>query len=135
MYVIFKVWKHFCSSIDALFAGTSGSVGNLISENDRNNTLKVFWELTSFRYFLNAVVLCFLFFCVQPIIEFWLGVNYFMDSSTFYLLLANFYVLQSRVSVDLFKDAFGLFQDTWAPMSEAIINLGISAAGNFHHKI
>lgn len=114
------------SLIDSLFSGTSGSVGNLIAEGDKKNILKVFWELTSFRYFLNGVFFCFMFFCVEPIIGFWLGEKYFMDKTTLYLLLANFYILQSRVSVDLFKDAYGLFQDTWAPISESIINLVLS---------
>jgi O-antigen/teichoic acid export membrane protein len=114
------------SLIDTLFAGTSGSVGNLIAENNKSNTLKVFWELTSFRYFLNGIMFCFLFFCIEPIIELWLEEKYLIEPFTFYLLLINFFILQSRISVDLFKDAYGLFQDTWASASESIINLILS---------
>lgn len=120
---------------DVMFVGITGSVGNLIAEGNIKNILKVFWELVSLRYFLTGALVCFMFFSVEPIISMWLGEKYIMDKTTLYLFLANFFVLQLRYPVDLFKDAYGLFQDTWAPTFESIANLIISVILGYYFGI
>ncbi|WP_339751686.1 hypothetical protein [uncultured Winogradskyella sp.] len=108
------------------FAGTGSAVGNLIAEDDEKNTTKVFWELMAVQFFIAGFFSLIMYFTMEPLIAIWLDEKYILAKTTLLLLVANFFIFQISSTVERFKNAYGLYQDTWAAATEALINLTIS---------
>lgn len=114
------------SFVDGLFIGMEASVGNLIAEGDTKKILKVFNELLCARYFLAGLCSIALFFTVSPFIRVWLGGQYVMGNTIIVLLSMHIFIQQARLTVDNFKNGYGLYGDVWAPIAEVIINIGLA---------
>ena len=112
--------------LDKIFDGSKASIGNLVAEGDKEKMMQVFWELTSLRFFLGAVTFTCILFLINPFITWWLGSKYLLDYDIILLFCALFFVKQIIQPVEAFKQAFGLYGDTWAPIVEGVLNLGIS---------
>ena len=110
----------------AMFAGLGGSVGNMIAEGNRPLILKVFKELFSSRFLAVMVSSICIWFLADPFISVWLGAEYLLDRTTLLLIIVIFFLGAMRAVVDTFINSYGLFQDIWAPVVEAVINLGFS---------
>lgn len=108
------------------FQGTGSAVGNLIAENNDNNTKKVFWELIAIQFFIAGFFSIIIYHVMDSFIILWLGEKYVLSSSILSLMIANFFMVQISSPIERFKNAYGLYSDTWAAAAEAIINLGIS---------
>ena len=114
------------SFVDGLFTGMEASVGNLIAEGNKERILKVFFELLSIRYFLAGVCSIALFFMASPFISAWLGKEYILPELIIVLLSLHVFIQQARLTVDNFKNGYGLYQDVWAPITEVVLYLGLA---------
>ena len=112
--------------LGALFAGLGASVGNMIAEGDRPLILKVFKELFSSRFLAVMVCSICIWILADPFISVWLGPEYLLDKMTLFLIIVIFFLGTMRAVVDTFISSYGLFQDIWAPVVEAVLNLGCS---------
>ena len=110
----------------AMFAGLGGSVGNMIAEGDRPLILKVFKELFSSRFLAVMVSAICMWILADSFISVWLGSEYILDKTTLLLIIVIFFLGNMRSVVDTFINSYGLFQDIWSPIVEAILNLGFS---------
>jgi O-antigen/teichoic acid export membrane protein len=108
------------------FAGTGSAVGNLIAEDDDKNIKKIFWELMAVQFFIAGFFSLIMYFTMEPFILLWLGETYILAKTTLILMIANFFIFQISSPVERFKNAYGLYSDTWAAAAEAIINLAFS---------
>lgn len=107
--------------IDSVFTGMEASVGNLIVEGNIHKTLNVFFELLSIRYFLASLCSISLFFIVPRFVGVWLGDEYILSTMVLTLMSIHIFIQQARLTVDNFKNGYGLYQDVWAPVSEVVI--------------
>ncbi len=114
-----------------LLQSTGASVGNLIAENNETKIRQVFWELMSFRFLIAGCVSFALWLLTEPFISLWLGDKYILPHHILLLLIANSFINHTRGTVDQFIEGHGLFYDTWAPITEIIINLTVSVIGGF----
>lgn len=112
--------------VDGLFTGMEASVGNLIAEGDINKIKHVFNELLSIRYFLAGLCSITLYFTVSPFINIWLGSEYIMSDCLVILLSLHIFFQQARLTVDNFKNGYGIYQDVWAPITEVIMFIGLA---------
>ena len=65
-------------------------------------------------------------------ISLWLGSEYVLPQHILYLIIINSFINYTRGAIDQFTYGYGLFQDTWAPIAEVIINLTVAiVAGHF----
>lgn len=72
-------------------------------------------------------VLCFTLYAITPqFISVWLGTKYILPQSTLMLMIAIMYVTVTRNTIDSYLFAYGMFQDIWAPIVEAVLNISIS---------
>lgn len=110
--------------VGVIFSGMGASIGSLVAENDKKHTLDVFWELLSSRIWVVGVVCYGLFVFMEPFISLWIGSEYVLNKSTFLLIILGAFVRMSRPIIDSFKEAYQLFGDVWAPVFEAVVNLG-----------
>ncbi|WP_179019470.1 lipopolysaccharide biosynthesis protein [Winogradskyella forsetii] len=112
--------------VNTAFAGTAAGIGNLVAENNKENTHKVFWEMMALRFYIGGVSVIVLYFVTEPFILVWLGDKYILSKYVLLLFLINMFIMQVRIPVDHFKDAYGLYQDVWAPVVQSVINLSAS---------
>ncbi len=120
------IFSHINNLLNSFFKGSGASIGNLVAENDKKNIDKVFWELMSLRYFIGGIVSISVYYLFELFITIWIGEKYILSQLVLILMVVNFLISQIRVPVENFKNAYGLFSDTWAPIAEIIINLIIS---------
>tara|TARA_R110002096_G_scaffold251769_1_gene444697 strand:+ start:1776 stop:3320 length:1545 start_codon:yes stop_codon:yes gene_type:complete len=112
--------------VKMVFSGTAAGIGNLVAENDKKNIEKVFWEMQSLQFFIAGFFGLCIYYLLEPFIVLWIGTQYILDKRVLTLMVAIFFIGQIRSPVEHFKNAYGLFSDTWAPAAEAILNLIIS---------
>lgn len=112
--------------ITKLFSGTNASVGNLVAENNAESIKKVFWEFMALRFFIASCTTIVLLKVFEPFIILWLGPKYVLASSTLVFFSINFFIQQIRQPVDVFIQAYGIYEDTWAPIAQSVINLSFS---------
>jgi O-antigen/teichoic acid export membrane protein len=112
------------------FLGSTGAgVGNLIAEGDRKRILQVFWELNSLRFVIAGFFAFALYHLIDPFITVWLGTEYVLPRSVLIIILANFFVSQYRGTIDQFINGYGLFHDTWAPVTTLAITVIVALIG------
>ena len=120
------IFMQLTSLVKMVFSGTAAGIGNLVAENDKKNIDKVFWEMLSLQFFIAGFFGLCIFYLLEPFIVIWIGAEYILDKNVLILMVAIFFIGQIRSPVEHFKNAYGLFSDTWAPAAEAILNLMIS---------
>lgn len=125
--VITKIGQLFSSILGSMEA----SIGNLVAEGNKQNILKVFWEITTIRHFV-AGFLCFsIYHLLEPFICLWLGAEYILSREILILLVLSIYIGTSRGSVDMFNATHGLFADTWTAWLELIMTIVITLIGGY----
>lgn len=110
--------------INVIFEGMGASIGNLVAENNKQHTLEVFWELFTSRLWIASLACFGLFISITPFITLWIGDKYLLSETTLILLIIGMFIRMSRSVVDSFKNAYQLFADVWAPITEACLHLG-----------
>lgn len=112
--------------MNALFNSLTAGVGNLVAEGNYSHIKNVFIELFSIRFFIVAVV-CFMVYALTPqFIELWIGEQYLLPNTTLIILTITLYISLFRFTVDTFINAYGLFQDIYAPITEGVLNISLS---------
>jgi hypothetical protein len=122
------------SLINALLNGVRAGVGNLVAEGDKKRIKAVFWELTSCRVWFASMVCFGLYLLSHSFIRLWIGEEYILEQSAFVALVVITFIGLTRAN-DAFLSAYGLFQDIWAPMIEAALNLGCSILFGYYYGL
>lgn len=126
-----KIGQLFTSVLGSMEA----SIGSLVAEGNKQNILKVFWEMTTLRHFI-AGFLCFsIYHFIEPFICLWLGEEYILSHNILILLVLTIYIGTSRGSVDMFNATHGLFADTWSAWTELFMNIAMTLVGGFYWGI
>ena len=112
--------------MSAIFNSLTAGVGNLVVKSDSKKIWAVFDELFSIRFYISAVI-CFVIFQVASyFITAWIGVEYVMSNTTLLLMVVTLFINLTRYTVETFINAYGLYQDIYAPAIEAALNIGLS---------
>ena len=117
-----KIAQVFSTAIDSIGAG----VGNLVAEGNKQRIIYVFWELMAVRFCIAGILVFGLYFTIEPFIVLWLGEQFLLDKIVLILLLVTIFIGQIRGPVDIYISAYGMYADTWAPITEAIINVTVT---------
>lgn len=112
--------------IGAFFNSINAGVGSFVAEHDNRDSFRFFKELFTIRLFISILACYWVFKLANSFVEIWVGKEYLIDSTLFYLLVLIMYISCTRLTVDSFINAYGLFNDTWAPLVETILNIGLS---------
>ena len=95
--------------VNMLSDGMNAGIGNLVAEGNKQNTMKVFWELTAIRFIIVGVIIYAFLMLMQPFIVIWLGAEYLLDDTIVYLIAFNIFIMLSRGVVEMYISACGLF--------------------------
>lgn len=109
-----------------MFNGITAGIGNLIAQGDKQRVVDVFEELFSVNFLLSNVICFGVYKLLPPFIKLWIGPEYLLDDMTLVLLVIYTYFCLTRQVIIAYINAYGLFEDIWAPIAEAVINIGMS---------
>ena len=127
------------SKVSLLFSSVLGSfgagIGNLVAEGNKQNTMKVFWELNTIMHFSAGVMVFGFYHFLEPFIIVWLGSEYVLSRSIILLLCILRYFNASTVMIIVFSSAYGLFADVWVAWIELAINIIITIFAGYHWGI
>lgn len=112
--------------ISIVFSSSSAAVGNLVASNDKDRMIRVFWELFDSRFCVALIAMIACYILTNPFITIWLGEKYLLSDTFLIIFIAIQFIMIVRTTVDTFISAHGLFQDIYAPLVEAAINIGLS---------
>lgn len=114
------------SLISAIFNSMNAGVGNLVASSDTERIKKVFNELFSIRFLITSVICFCMDTLTQPFMEIWMGEDMLLDETCLIIFIATTFIKLNRLTADAFINAYGLFSDIWAPLTEALVNIGLS---------
>lgn len=112
--------------LSSMFNGLGGGIGNIVNTSDDDKILSIFKEVYLVRFILVISGCIGYALCVQSIIYLWVGPNYLLPFNTVGIIILIMFLNQMRPPVELFLQAKGMFNDIWAPIVEATLNLGLS---------
>lgn len=110
---------------------TGAGVGNLIAEGNKGKIQSVFWELFAIRFWVASIVTFAVYMLVSPFIVLWLGEEYVLSNIILILILIRSFMGIIRGATDQFLFGFGLFYDTWAPITETVIFIIVAIIGGY----
>ncbi len=108
---------------------TGAGVGSLIAEGNKDHILKIYWELFSVRIFVMSVIVFAVYMLINPFIAIWLGAEYLLSGTALLLIVIYQAMGLLRGTTDQFINGYGMFQDTWAPVTEALIFVVVAIVG------
>lgn len=120
------------SLISSIFSSTGAAIGNLVAGKNKSQIIKVFWELYDSRMCISAIALLCLYHLTNPFITIWIGKEYCLSNTFLILYIALNSISMTRVTVDDYLGAHGLYKDIWAPLAEAGLNIGLSIILGFY---
>lgn len=111
--------------MNALLNSINAGIGNLVAEGNKQRIKKVYWEITLLRMWIASIICFGIFILGDSFITLWIGKTYVLPHTTFIILIINTFIGLTRTN-DSFIAAYGMYQDVWAPVAEATLNLGCS---------
>ena len=114
---------------DSFLGSTAAGIGNLIAEGNKEQIVKVYWEMMSLRFLIVGIATIPLYHLLPPFIGLWLGQEYVLSDSVLILALIIFALGVIRGTTDQFIYGYGLFYDTWAPAAESVIFIVVAFIG------
>lgn len=123
------------SMFNTVLGSVTASVGNLVAENNKDKMLRVFWELSAFRYFVAGFICFNIYILITPFITLWLGEEYLLSQTVLILLMINLFISISRGTVDNYNFAYGHYGDVWSAWVEGLINIGVTIVCGYYWGI
>lgn len=114
-----------------VLSGITPGVGNLVAEGNMNRIISVYKELFIVRFIFSAVILWGLMMFMDSFIILWVGQEYILSNLTLWLLAGFLFIRMNRTPVDIFINAYGLFDDIKSPIFEGITNLSLAILGGY----
>ena len=120
----YLIFNSISTLLSQIFYSIVSSVGNLLVNEDEEKSYEVYKKLTLFNFWIYALCSVGLFAVLQPFITWWIGDKYLLPIYAVIWLAVYFYVQGMRKTINLFKEAAGIFyEDRRIPILESIINL------------
>lgn len=114
------------SLLGSIFGSTGSAIGNLVASKNNPQIIKVFWELYDSRLCISVITLLCLYHLTNPFITIWIGAEYCLSNTFLILYIILSSISMTRITIDYYIYAYGLFKDIWAPLVEAGLNVGLS---------
>lgn len=120
----FLIFNSISILLSQIFFSIVSSVGNLLVKENTEKSFEVYKKLTLFDFWIYALCSVGLFATLQPFITWWIGEKYLLPLYAVVWLAIYFYVQGMRKTINLFKEAAGIFyEDRRIPIVESIVNL------------
>lgn len=121
--------------VNVIFGSLGAGVGNLIATENPRKIYMVFSELYGIQFLVVSLIVCSCYMFSDDIITLWLGSKYVVSHSLLLAMIAAAFFMMIRVVIDNFISAYGLFSDIWAPLTESVLNIGLSILLGYYYGI
>lgn len=112
------------SIVSTALGGLTASIGNLLTTGDKDKAYDIHRKIFFMNFWAVSFIVISLYNTLNQFIGLWVGDKYLLDELTYVIILINTYFASMRGSVEQFQSGSGMFyQDRYAPICEAIINL------------
>ncbi|WP_239739269.1 lipopolysaccharide biosynthesis protein [Proteus penneri] len=112
--------------INVLGNSITPSVGDFIVSKNKDDIFNLLKEIFFIFYFLALIISIVTYYMIDGFIHIWIGNSYIIEQNILIIFIANLFISISRISIDVFKNAKGIFEDVFNPILEAVINLAFS---------
>lgn len=119
------------SLMNALLNGINAGIGNLVAEGNSQKIKITFWKITFVRMWIASAICFTIYMAGDSFISLWVGEQFILPRGAFIVLIINAFIMMTRTN-DAFLAAYGLYQDIWAPIAEATLNLGLSIVFGYY---
>jgi len=107
--------------------GAGASIGNAIATLTKKEVYSVFRKMAFLIFCIGGLSTVCLVNLLNPFIELWAGEDYLLSNSVVYVIVANFFFMQNRWLILIFKNDAGIFRpDMYKPLIEIVFNLSLS---------
>ncbi|GAA0178403.1 oligosaccharide flippase family protein [Clostridium sediminicola] len=132
------VWVGYYSNYDLIIVGVlslvttfysaiSASVGNLIVKENIENQFKIFNITMVINFWITGFTTTCLYVLFQDFITLWIGSEYLLHWNIVIVIVFNYYLVCTRNSIKIFREAAGMFEKVKHVMSiAALINIILS---------
>lgn len=136
LYFNYQMLFMACITIVNVVYGSLGAgVGNLIATEKPRKVYMVFSEIYGTQFLLVSLIVCSCYMFSDDIITMWLGSKYVVSHNLLLAMIAAAFFMMIRVVIDTFISAYGLFSDIWAPLTESVLNIGLSILLGYYYGI
>lgn len=104
----------------------TASVGNFLTQKSIIEKKQLWNKIIVLFFYIATCVTTVAIITISDFIRLWIGDEYVLDKVTLYVLAFNLFVLVSRVSLDIIKNASGEFGDIYLPIIEGGVNIILS---------
>lgn len=125
---ILLLFGSVCNSVNA-------GIGNLVAEGDKKKIMGVFEEIFIIRFFFISVSVYCIYVLSPSFVTLWVGDEYILRNTTLLIMLGILFISLIRSTVDGFINAYGAYQDIYAPVIEAMISLSCAIALGYKYGI
>lgn len=132
------VWVGYYSNYDLIIVGVlslvttfysaiSASIGNLIVKETVDNQRKIFNITQVLNFWIVGFTTTCLFILFQDFITLWLGEVFLLDPQIVTIIVFNYYLVCTRNTIKVFREAAGMFEKVkYVMILAAIINIILS---------
>jgi O-antigen/teichoic acid export membrane protein len=107
-----------------IFYSVTASVGNLITIEKAEKKFFIFRVLNLINFWIFGVISIFLWFLINPLINFWLGSEYLFSKLVLIFIILNFFTSGMQNTTTIFRETTGLFKKgKYRPLAAALINI------------
>ncbi|MCL2259850.1 MAG: oligosaccharide flippase family protein [Fibromonadales bacterium] len=107
--------------------GADASIGNAIATLAKKDVYVVFRRMAFLIFCIGGISAVCLVNLLNPFIELWAGKDYLLSNAVVYVIVANFFFMQNRWLVIIFRNDAGIFRpDMYKPLIEIVFNLSLS---------
>ena len=119
--------------LSQLYSALTASVGNLMVQNDKEYSFKIYKVTIMFSYWIYGIIGICLYILLNDLIKLWL-VHSFTESKIYELIIIlNFFIIGVREPTNMFKNSIGLFwDDRYKAIIESILNIFLSILLGFY---
>ncbi len=128
LYSNYKMLMDICRNfINQIFSNTYHSFGNLVAKESKDKVYRIYQASMLLNFWLYSSFSIFLLLLIEPFIVVWLGPDFLLGQSVLIFLILGFYERGMRNTITTIKTTAGIFrEDRYAPLVQAVVNLGIS---------
>lgn len=128
LYSNYNMVIEICRNVTyQIFNNIYHSVGNLVASENADKIFSIYKAYRLLNFWLYSFFSILLLIIITPFIKLWIGPQFLMSKSVLIILILIFYERGMRNSITTLKTTAGIFhEDRYAPIIQAIINLGIS---------
>lgn len=112
--------------VNILGNSVTASVGDFLTKKCLKEKTRLWNSIIILFFYIATCITLITIITIVDFVRLWIGDVYIVSDITLYFMAFNLFVLISRISIDVLKNASGEFGDIYLPLIEGIINICIS---------